>query len=100
MLNCYTKADARDAVSMILIPTANFENWLKTQASDLQNWVRATAFTARPESFCLVPNAAGHLTHVLVGITSNTDLWALGALPLHLPPAEYQIVSELSDASL
>lgn len=59
-----------------------------------RRWLGETGFTATPGSFALLPDSAGKLARVLVGISPDDALGALSALPLGLPAGNYQLASE------
>lgn len=62
--------------------------------ADSQTWAQASGFKAEPNTFCLVPDAAGALAKVLVGKPDPIDTWTLGNLPKTLPPFTYTLADE------
>lgn len=73
------------------IVTDNFSNWFSNQSAQIKNWITAVNFAAKPEAFCLIPDANGKITQVLIGINSINDFWPFGLLPTALPPGSYQL---------
>jgi leucyl aminopeptidase len=67
-----------------------------------RRWLGENGFEATPGSFALLPDAAGKLARVLVGVNPEDPLAALAGLPCSLPDADYQLASEgvLADPSL
>ena len=72
--------------------------WLKEQPAEVQNWVRANSFTAKPATVLLLNDRHGHARRVLVGVEEGIDRWSLGALPGTLAQGTYQLDDDLSAA--
>ncbi len=72
--------------------------WLKEQSAEVQNWVRANGFTAKPTTVLLLNDRHGHARRVLVGVEEGIDRWSLGALPGTLAQGTYQLDGDLSAA--
>jgi leucyl aminopeptidase len=56
-----------------------------------RRWVEATRFLGETGKFLLLPDAAGKLKRVLIGVRPGDELWALAALPDALPPGAYTL---------
>jgi len=67
-----------------------------------RRWLGESGFEAAPGTFALVPDPAGKLVRVLVGVDPSDPLAALAALPCALPEATYHLAAEgvLADAAL
>jgi len=67
-----------------------------------RRWLGDSGFDAAPGTFALVPDAAGKLARVLVGVAPADPLAALAGLPCHLPEATYELAAEgvLADTAL
>ena len=80
-------------MSVIIKPivTDEFASWLAQQSDFIKNWLKNTGFTAKPESYSLIPDSNGNLSQVLLGIKNKDDFWTLGMLPLILPTGNYHI---------
>ena len=67
-----------------------------------RRWLGESGFEATPGSVALLPDSAGKLARVLVGVNPQDPLAALAGLPCSLPEANYQLASEgvLADPSL
>jgi len=67
-----------------------------------RRWLGESGFEAAPGTFALVPDPAGKLVRVLVGVDPSDPLAALAALPCALPGATYHLAAEgvLADAAL
>ena len=73
-------------------------SWLKEQPADVQNWVRANGFAAKPATALLLHDRHGHARRVLVGVEEGIDRWSLAALPGSLAQGTYQLDGDLSAA--
>lgn len=80
---------SKKSVPLLPFTAKFFSTWIKKQPKGLQNWVKACDFTAKPNSFCLVQDAKGHLGSVLVGVKSFDTPWAFAFLPEQLPAGLY-----------
>jgi leucyl aminopeptidase len=87
---------AADAVEIVPLRAARLEDWLKRQPAATAQWVRASGFTAKPGSLCLVPEDSGALGRVLVGLEDGTDRWSMAALPATLSKGAYRIADSAS----
>jgi leucyl aminopeptidase len=85
-----------NAVPLTLVEESQFPAWLENQPQFLKRWVEANAFTAKPNTHCLVSGTDGSLTAVIVGIQSRDDRWALAGLPRKLPIGNYYIETDES----
>ena len=56
-----------------------------------KRWLTSVGFQARPDTFALVPDAAGKLDSVWAGVRSASHPWALAALPKALPAGAYRL---------
>jgi leucyl aminopeptidase len=76
---------------------------LASQAAALnesaRTWLNAIGFTAEPGKLALLPDAAGRLARVLLGVGGGDELWALAGLPDTLPEGSYRIDPEAEAAA-
>jgi leucyl aminopeptidase len=86
---------AADAVEIVPLHVQRLDAWVKRQPPSITQWVRSAAFTAKPGSLCLVPNAEGGLMQVLVGIEEGLDRWSIAALPTSLPKSDYRLAESV-----
>jgi leucyl aminopeptidase len=68
----------------------------REQSAQLQAWLKAAGFKAKPGSWCLVPDGRGQPARVLVGVEEGLDRWSLGALPAALPQGTYRLDDTIS----
>jgi leucyl aminopeptidase len=59
-----------------------------------RRWLGESGFDATPGSFAMLPDNAGKLARVLVGVSTAEPLAALAGLPCSLPEGTYQLASE------
>lgn len=87
--------EVQGVTSIVPVIEKDYKQWIASQPDRLQSWAKAANFKAKPASVCLVPNEAGQLQQVLLGIESRKDFWSFGALPTKLPAGDYQISAEI-----
>jgi leucyl aminopeptidase len=87
---------AADAVEITLLRTQRLEDWLKRQPEAIVQWVKASAFTAKPGTVCLVPGDSGGVSRVLVGLEDGVDRWSAASLPAALPKGTYRLAETTS----
>jgi leucyl aminopeptidase len=90
MLTCFTQPNS-NATLITPIITENFSAWLNQQPEKIKNWITVANFSAKPETFCLIPDENGRLTQVLLGVKDTKDFWSFGVLPTNLPKNNYHI---------
>ncbi len=86
---------ATQAVEIVPLRAQRLEAWVKRQAPSVGQWVRASGFTAKAGSVCLVPDGQGGLAQVLAGIEEGLDRWSLAALPASLPKGDYKLAESV-----
>ncbi|MES1150887.1 MAG: leucyl aminopeptidase family protein, partial [Dongia sp.] len=89
---------AGKSIPITPVSEKRLSSWLKGQPADVQNWVRANNFAAKPASALLLQDRHGHARRVLVGVEEGIDRWSLAALPGSLAQGTYQIDGDLSAA--
>jgi len=87
---------AAHAVPVTPLRAAGLAAWLKAQPANVQRWVKALDFQAKPGSTCLVPDAEGKLERVLFGLEEGADRWSSAILPTTLPAGAYQLDADAS----
>ena len=76
---------AGKSVPVTALSEKRLPTWLKEQSAQLQAWLKAAGFKAKPGSWCLVPDGRGQPARVLIGVEEGLDRWSLGVLPGALP---------------
>jgi leucyl aminopeptidase len=88
-------AAAKNAIPISLIETTNFKEWKSKQSKPVNRWVENVGFMADPNTHCLVPDSAGELSRVVVGVEGPAGLWSIAGLPEILPYGKYLIDTRL-----
>ncbi|HVZ03037.1 MAG TPA: leucyl aminopeptidase family protein [Dongiaceae bacterium] len=89
---------AGKAIPITPVSEKRLSAWLKGQPADVQNWVKASNFAAKPASVLLLNDRQGHARRVLVGVEEGIDRWSLAALPGSLAQGTYRLDEDLSAA--
>jgi leucyl aminopeptidase len=89
---------AGKSVPVTPLSEKRLSSWTKEQPAQVQAWVKATAFKAKPGSWCLLPDGRGQPSRVLVGVEEGIDRWSLGALPGALPQGTYRLDDTIPEA--
>src|SRR3954469_20858876 len=80
------------AVPLTVLSTAGLEAWRVTAAARERDWAAATGFTGEAGKLALVPDKAGKLGRVLVGMGEDeAAMWALAGLSESLPEGSYRL---------
>ncbi|WP_020590855.1 leucyl aminopeptidase family protein [Kiloniella laminariae] len=87
----------KQTVSLYFINKAALEGKL-AEKGQVGSWLGACKFSAEEGSFCLVPNAAGQIECVFIGLgdEENPGIWTLAGLSESLPAGSYKIADELA----
>jgi leucyl aminopeptidase len=78
-------------ISIYPVATSQFEKWIASQSTSIQQWVKTSQFTADSGTFCFIPNSERQLECVILGVNHADDFLAFGALPATLPEGNYVI---------
>jgi leucyl aminopeptidase len=99
MLEHLTDRTPGKAIPIEPVVKEKLDPWLKGQSAPTQAWVAANGFTAAPGRHLLIPDAAGNIGAVLLGVAEERDIWSYGGLPMSLPDAVYRLPDELDGAA-
>ncbi|MDZ4759919.1 MAG: leucyl aminopeptidase family protein [Alphaproteobacteria bacterium] len=80
------------ATPIMLVGSADFPDWLQEQAPRVRALAEAVAFRGEAGRVVLVPDEAGGIGQVLLGVGEARDGFALAHLPGSLPPGDYGLV--------
>lgn len=83
-----------NAVHLIPVLTNSFNDALSSLPATTQAWLTASKFKAKSGQHIVVPNAAGRVEAVYVGMESWDDFWAFGSLAKSLPEGVYAIEAD------
>lgn len=82
----------RRATPIVAIGHGEYEAWLEAQPEATRNWLGDTDFRPESGSVSLVPDKAGRLALVVLGIGDREPgLWTYAGLPAGLPEGAYQL---------
>ncbi len=98
-------ADATtDATPIHLVTAEGLEDWLKSQPSTQQGWLRTLGFAASPGSLFPLPNADGGVERYVAGLGTSSARAAQRFLAAkaadHLPDGTYSLETDLSGEAL
>jgi leucyl aminopeptidase len=80
------------AVPITVLSKAGLEAWRENAAARERDWAAATGFTGEAGKLALVPDKAGKLGRVLVGVGEDeAAMWALAGLSESLPEGNYRL---------
>src|SRR5436305_398364 len=86
--------DDAGAVAVLAVSKAGLAAWHEGAPARERDWVMATGFTGETGKLSLVPDAAGRLGRVLVGMADGeAAMWAFAGLSDTLPEGSYRIES-------
>jgi leucyl aminopeptidase len=98
MLEHLTDRAPRDAIAIEPIAEGGLERWLARQSAAIRTWVEAHRFRAKPGQHLTIPDSAGRIGLVALGVEAERDIWSYGGLPLALPEATYRLPEEMEPA--
>lgn len=79
------------AVPVTPLSAADLPGWRDQATEDAGRWIASTGFKAKAGQTALVPDAAGALAEVLVGMEAGApDVWRLAGLPPKLPAGRFR----------
>jgi leucyl aminopeptidase len=87
--------DGSGAIPIAVLSHDRLSPWLGAAPEYQRNWLRAIGFAAEAGKFALLPDAAGGLARVVVGLGGEPlpggGIWALAGLPEALPEGRYRL---------
>lgn len=84
-----SKKKAAAAVPVHAVDSGSFADAVASAPAITRRWLASVGFQAKPDTYALVPDAAGALACVWVGVRGAAHPWALAALPKALPAGTY-----------
>jgi leucyl aminopeptidase len=97
VLDHLTNSATGSVRTLIPVHQKALAGWLQGQDPIVQKWIEQTEFEAKSGSFTLIPDAAGEVDVVLMGIGQETDIWKWAALPEKLPDGVYRLDASVSE---
>ncbi|MGH7036328.1 MAG: leucyl aminopeptidase family protein, partial [Stellaceae bacterium] len=95
----YLIAESASAIPIRPVTEENLPAALARLGEMQRRWVEATGFVGAAGKVALLPDSAGHLAAVLVGLRAGEELWALAGLPDSLPPDVYRLEGDVPAAA-
>jgi leucyl aminopeptidase len=89
-------ADRSGAVPILPVSEESLAGALARLDEIERRWVETTHYLGASGKFALLPDGAGRLKRVLIGVRAGEELWGLAALPDALPPGAYVLEGEHS----
>jgi leucyl aminopeptidase len=89
----YVKDKGKPACLIRALTPAMLAEWQRDLAGPHLAWMETAHFTAAAGEVLLLPDSAGGLEAVLLGLGKNPDPFALAALPKKLPAGAYRLES-------
>ena len=88
-------SSSENTVSLQLVGTDGFDDWLATQTTEAQNWIAAAGFKAKSGAATLLPGATGEAAIAVACYGEDADLWTWSAVAEKLPAADYVLASDI-----
>jgi leucyl aminopeptidase len=95
MPNTPASSSARSAVPIVLVNASDWQAWIAKQKAHHIRWAKLQNFTAEAGTHCLLPDASGAVSCVVVGCKDVPSLWSLAALPDTLPYGQYRLETKV-----
>lgn len=99
MLDALIPRDNPGTIPIHALTTAAWPAWLRSRPAAVRNWLAATNASAEHGKVALVPNKAGKLGEVVLGLGERPELWDFAAAVGKVPGGRYRITTELSSAA-
>ena len=92
---------AEQAIPISAVTAEGLAAFAQSNAA-LATWIAANGFKADSGTTLLLPNAAGAIEHVILGLGKGDDPWATGGLAKSLPKGSYRLadVHGIADAGV
>jgi leucyl aminopeptidase len=78
------------------IVEGGLDRWVKQQSPATAAWISANGFKGKPGQHLLIPDAAGGIGAVALGVAHGRDIWSYGGLPLGLPEGAYRLPDSMA----
>ena len=89
--------EIKNSIALIPVSKNTLADTLNEYPETVGSWVESSAFKAKPEEFCMVPDTSGGISMVLVGIDENMNqfagfaMWTIAGLSKKLPLGYYHL---------
>ena len=92
------KKQGAKPIKLYTIKESEFEETLKDQSEYVQNYVQTRRGSKRAGEHFLIRDQKGKLEEVLFITEDKINIWSFAGLPKRLPQADYEILSDLTEA--
>ncbi len=99
-INGLIQTRAHDSVPVYVVPVSQYPQWLSSQSSFSQTWLKASQLKVEAGALRLLPESEGRLSGVLVLVENEKSFWPVGQCPFVLPEGSYYLVNEKPDYAL
>ncbi len=87
-----------NATILETVSSSQFASFIGGLDERTRNWLAIADFTGKPHTFVVMPRGDGKIDKIIVGISSDTDIFSLSHLPFRLPPGTYKLADSSSMA--
>jgi leucyl aminopeptidase len=84
------------SIPIYLLTEQTFPAWKKKQSQELQKWLKANNFLAKPESCLPVPGKDGTISSIIAGVESPYNIWSIAHLPAKIPEGIYHLEGDFN----
>jgi leucyl aminopeptidase len=99
MAELFTARRGSAAIPISAVPSSGWDAWLKRQPKPSKTWLTATGFRPEKGRVALVPDRAGKIGRVVLGLGDGPDVWAFAAVPGKVPAGRYAFDDTLPSTS-
>ncbi|MEC8094904.1 MAG: leucyl aminopeptidase family protein, partial [Pseudomonadota bacterium] len=75
-----------------------FADWKEAHSGPMLAWAETANFSGKSGQMAMMPDGAGGLAGVLLGLGDRPDLLAIAGLPNKLPAADYRLAENTPEA--
>jgi leucyl aminopeptidase len=100
MLPCYLTSTSKKSIPITPVIYSEFGKWLAQQNEYIKTCLQNDSFKAEIGGRCLIKDADGKLTRVLLGVENQNDYWSFANLPRCLPQGIFNIDAKFPTEAL
>ena len=79
------------AIPVTVVTQDGLKKWRAAQSANEKKWLTVNRFTGAPGQMCLIPEADGSLSRVVLGIADPLEIWDTADLARNLPDGIYRL---------
>jgi len=96
MVEALVSRATRDTKTVVPVTPEAWSDGRPALSASARKWAQANGFAGKPGSFCRLPDEAGGVDRILVGVDPNRPIWSFGGLPAALGAGTYAIEGDLA----